>query len=214
MSIVAEFTIEADEFLLGRIIADFPGLSVDLERVVPIGRRIVPYVWGYGPDLDDFEAAMADHPNVASITVLDRVGDGTLYKIEWEDPTNQLISGIANVNATILEAHADDEWTFRIRFENHTDLAAFHAYCQREDITYHLERVYSLADAPKPDSTDALTPPQREALFMAVEQGYFEVPRKVTLAELAADLGVSEQAVSERVRRGADKVLRTALRAP
>lgn len=217
MSIVAEFTIEADEFLLGRVIGEFPGLSVDLERVVPVGKRVIPYVWGYGPDLGDFEAAMADHPNVDSITVLDRVDDRALYKVEWEDPANQFVSGIAEVNGTVLEAHGDDEWAFRIRFEDHTDLTAFHDYCQRNDIAYHLNRVYSLVDAPQPDSVDpdsadTLTRPQREALVMAVERGYFEVPRKVTLAELATDLGVSEQAISERVRRGADRVLRKALR--
>jgi len=50
-----------------------------------------------------------------------------------------------------------------------------------------------------------------EALVSAVERGYFEVPRGVTLGDIADDLGISQQAASERVRRGTNTVLRTVL---
>jgi hypothetical protein len=41
-----------------------------------------------------------------------------------------------------------------------------------------------------------------EALVLAVERGYYDIPRQCTTAQLAAVLGVSDQAVSERLRRG------------
>jgi predicted DNA binding protein len=47
-----------------------------------------------------------------------------------------------------------------------------------------------------------VTGPQREALVLAVERGYYDIPRRCSTAELAAVLGVSDQAVSERLRRG------------
>jgi predicted DNA binding protein len=46
---------------------------------------------------------------------------------------------------------------------------------------------------------------------MAVERGYFDVPRKTTLEELADELDISRQALSEHVRRGTEKILRRAL---
>ncbi|WP_254764314.1 helix-turn-helix domain-containing protein [Natrinema marinum] len=210
MAIVAEISIEADEFLLGRIIAEYPGLSVEIERVVPAAKRIMPYIWGYGTDLDAFEAAMKASPNVASITVLDEYEDRALYKIEWEDPAEQLITGIARTDATILEAHSDDEWLFRIRFEEHAGLTRFNKYCLENDITYRLNRVSSLADTGAGEDDYGLTEAQYEALSLAVERGYFKVPREVEYEELADELGVSVQAFSERVRRGADKVLESA----
>ena len=214
MSVVAELSIEADEFLLGQLIADFPGLSVEIERVVPAQKRIMPYIWGYGDDLDEFERAMDESPNVRSMAVLDRLDDRALYKIEWEDPAEQLISGIAETDATILEAYSDEEWTFRIRFDDHAGLAAFNRYCTAHGISYQLDRVSALADTVPTASRYDLTEPQYEALRLAVEQGYFEVPREVTFEELADELGVSVQAVSERVRRGANNVIRTALLHP
>ena len=42
---------------------------------------------------------------------------------------------------------------------------------------------------------------QREVLQLAVERGYFETPREVTLDELAADLELPRSTVSYRLRR-------------
>ena len=211
MSVIAEFSIDADQFLLGRIIADFPDIAVEIERVVPTGNRVMPYIWGYGEDLDEFVTAMQEHPNVGSITAVDQVDNQALYKIEWEDPTEQLIAGIAETTATILKAHSDNMWTFEIRFEDHEGLAAFNEYCTAHSIEYRLERVSALTDSQYFRESYALTELQHEALSLAVEHGYFEIPREVTYKELADQLDISEQAVSERVRRATNKVLRATM---
>lgn len=211
MSIVAEFTITSDQFLLGRLLKEHPDLSVEIERVVPASKRVMPYVWGYGDELDRFETAMQEQSEIKSLIVLDRLPDSALYKIEWEEPVQNVITGIAETNATILEAHGGEEWLFRIRFDDHAGLAAFHNYCVEHGITYHLNRVYSLRDESVANLLYGLTNAQREVLVKAVELGYFKVPREVTFAELAEEFGISEQAVSERVRRATDKVLQQAL---
>ncbi|MFC6716949.1 helix-turn-helix domain-containing protein [Natrialbaceae archaeon GCM10025810] len=214
MTVIAEISIRADQFLLGQIIAEHPGVSVELERVIPTEKRIMPYIWGYGSNLSAFEAEMNESENVKSIAVLDEYDDRALYKIEWEDPAEQLITGITGTDATILEAHSDDEWSFRIRFGDHSGLAAFNQYCADRGIRFRLNRVSSLDDVPPIGDDYGLTEAQYEALSLAVERGYFKVPRKVEYEELADELGVSVQALSERVRRGADKVLETALGHP
>lgn len=48
---------------------------------------------------------------------------------------------------------------------------------------------------------DGLTTRQRETLRLAADRCYFEIPRRATLADLADELGVSDQAISERLRR-------------
>lgn len=211
MTVLAEFSIEADQFLLGRIIANFPDVDVEIERVVPTGNRIMPYIWGYGDELDELVTAMREHPNVESITAVDRVDNQALYKIEWEDPTERLIAGLAETTATILKAHSDDTWTFEIRFEDNEGLAAFSEYCASHGIEYRLKRVSALTDSEYFEKSYAFTEPQYEALSLAVKRGYFEIPREVTYEQLAGQLGVSEQAVSERVRRATNKVMRAAM---
>lgn len=46
-----------------------------------------------------------------------------------------------------------------------------------------------------------LTSEQYEALTEAIQYGYFEIPRDISLVELAAELDISHQALSERLRR-------------
>lgn len=60
-------------------------------------------------------------------------------------------------------------------------------------------------DAPLADLRDE----ERRALALAHERGYFEVPRRTTLNELAAALGQSDVETSEQLRRGIDAVLPT-----
>lgn len=47
-----------------------------------------------------------------------------------------------------------------------------------------------------------LTPAQREILGYAVESGYYSLPREVSTQELADEFDISDQAVTERLRRG------------
>ena len=46
----------------------------------------------------------------------------------------------------------------------------------------------------------------------AWEAGYFETPREATLEDLASDLEISQQALSNRVRRGLNTLISNTLR--
>ncbi|WP_135830139.1 helix-turn-helix domain-containing protein [Halorussus halobius] len=67
-----------------------------------------------------------------------------------------------------------------------------------------LERVFPLGS--EDDEAVAkrwdLTPAQEAALRVALELGYFSVPRESTASEVAAELGISKSAFLERLRRG------------
>jgi hypothetical protein len=54
----------------------------------------------------------------------------------------------------------------------------------------------------EPAGRFGLTDSQHRVLELASRRGYFEVPRDVTLKELADEVGVSHQALSEQIRRG------------
>lgn len=56
-----------------------------------------------------------------------------------------------------------------------------------------------------------ITEEQQEALIRAYTAGYYTIPRKITAKELADELGVSHQALSERLRRGHENVVKNAL---
>jgi predicted DNA binding protein len=211
MSVIAEFTIQSSEFILGQVLARDPDTHIEMERVVPASGRVMPYVWVHGGDFDEFEAAVRSSVYVKRLAAVDVVGDSGLYRVEWDEDVESLIYGMAETDATILEARGNEQWLFRIRFDDHSGLANFHNFCIVHDITFELNRVYTLSEEQRGGHAFDLTEAQRRALVRAIEDGYFEVPRGTTLGELGAELGISEQSVSENVRRGANKVLKKTL---
>jgi predicted DNA binding protein len=55
-----------------------------------------------------------------------------------------------------------------------------------------------------------LTEKQRETLEIALRTGYYEQPRGANLADLAAEIGVSKSAVSQRLRSAEAKIIKNA----
>jgi predicted DNA binding protein len=214
MTVIAEFTIDSEQFILGQVLALDPDTPVEMERVVPASGRVMPYVWVQGSDLDAFEKAIRASEYVRGLTALDVVEDSALYRVEWDEQVESLIYGMAETNATILEATGNEKWHFRIRFDDHSGMTNFHNYCTSHDIRFQLDRVYTLNEDQDGGYSFDLTKAQRSALVTAVQDGYFEVPRRTTLGAVGGKLGVTEQSVSENLRRGANKVLRKALLSP
>lgn len=60
---------------------------------------------------------------------------------------------------------------------------------------------------PAEEEVRVLTDRQREVLMYAISAGYFQVPRKLGLKELAEELDMSEGALSELLRRAEGRVL-------
>ncbi|MHA1343749.1 MAG: helix-turn-helix domain-containing protein, partial [Promethearchaeota archaeon] len=46
-----------------------------------------------------------------------------------------------------------------------------------------------------------LTKRQKEVLIIAIKKGFFDIPRKISLSELAKELKISSSSLSETIRR-------------
>jgi predicted DNA binding protein len=207
MSIIAEFTTPAREFALGDALAAHPEVRLELEKVVPTRMQILPFFWAWGEDLDDFAETVREQSIVESLKAVDSVDDQTLYRVEWTDVITDLGRIIRSADATVLEASGQrDTWQFELRFASHEDVRSLQADCIDHDISLELQRLHSLTELDADGKYD-LTPEQRETLLTALEHGYFEEPRDVTLEELAELQGLSPTAVSGRMRRAEAKLI-------
>jgi len=56
-----------------------------------------------------------------------------------------------------------------------------------------------------------LTETQRDTLLTALQAGYFDVPRRINLQDLAEQFGISDTALSQRLRRGLTELLTSTL---
>ena len=76
-----------------------------------------------------------------------------------------------------------------------------------QNITLEKLRDYRIQETP----LDALTDRQHEVLDVAYELGYYDVPRKSSTAEVAADLGVDDSTVAEHLQRAEHNLLESLL---
>lgn len=73
-------------------------------------------------------------------------------------------------------------------------------YCESHGLTFDVEVIRELDG--EPAGRYGLTAKQYKALSKAANQGYYDIPRDTELQELADDLAITHQALSERLRRG------------
>lgn len=212
MSVIGTIEIPAEKFALGAALAADPDVRIRLERVVPLGSTFVPYIWVSNPDVEAVEAALRSASPIEAVEVVDRLEDEGLVRVEWAGEVDGLLTAIDENGATILEAIGEaDGWTMQLRFDDHTDLSAFYRQCVDEGITLDLESVYNPGHPGSVGLRSDLTDAQYDALVTALEGGYFEVPRRRNLTELAAGMGVSDTAASQRLRRGISSLLAATL---
>ncbi len=211
MSVIVELSIEPDEFELGRILVLSGATNLTLETMVPLGERSIPFFRLFDDDSTEFERAVRDHDAVDRLELVNRHDGESLYALEWRTADDAFLTLITEANAHLLEASGTpDAWQFELRFPSHDQVTGFAEACADNDITFDIERVFNPT---RPDAGPwyGLTKPQRETLVYAVEQGYYAIPRQVSTNELAEDLGISDQAVTERLRRAIGTLTRNTL---
>lgn len=201
-NVVFEFSVPADAVVLGETLPKFPGLTVELEQLVPTRHSPMPFLWTSSAEgLSAFGEAAAEDPSVEEITRLSTLEEGVLYQVRWAAADEGLLGRLSSGDEAILQARGrGDEWTLKIRVNSREELADFRAFCGRRDIPFHVIRIYDLTK-PKIGEYD-VSEKQRAALLTALELGYFNIPRDASLREVADSLGISPRAASERLRRG------------
>lgn len=207
MSVIADFSIPADQFAIGHLLEVRPGVRVRFESMIPTGGVIIPYFWVRGPDVETVEAALRASPMVEAVSVVDELDDETLFRVAWAEGVDGFIESITRADAVVLDGEGHgDHWSFQLRFPEYEALSTFYHDLVEKDISVDVEDIHNPIEFEE-TMEFGLTPEQHEALSIALEAGYFAVPRETTMVELAEKLGISDSAVSQRIRRGLTKIL-------
>jgi len=211
MSVVVEFGLRSNEFELGRILELEAGEELRLEAVVPTGERAIPSFWTDGVDAEAFERRVREHDSVEALTAVQSLEERRLYTLEWDRRADRVIGGIRVEGGRLLQATGrSDGWAFQVRFPTHDALSAYQSRLRDAGLEPSVQRVYT-PDEPDGTASYGLTDRQRETLTLAVKRGYYDIPRSSSTADLGAELDISDQAVTERLRRGTDALVSNAL---
>ena len=179
----------------------FPDATLRLLTGVPMGDRALELGEVRAEDPEPVVAAIRDHPDISEYEAL-WTGDGRaigqyearergLYEFLWASSLPPEFPIVVEDGVMEFDLTATREG-----FE------AFGDALEDGDQEYELLSVVHAADG-----TALLTERQRECVTAALRLGYFEVPRRATLAEVAEALGVDKSTASETIRRAVGRVM-------
>lgn len=214
MNVAAEITVPEIQTALGRVTADID-VRFELERLVPLNDQQLPYLWvDVAPkDTDRFEEVVTEVDSVGNISSLWERGTTRLYWVDWAGVPDGVFAAASQSETNVKRAvGTPDGWGIQLMAPERDRLASFRDECASRSIPFTLERLR--APQPPMDRGIKLTEPQRKALRLAFENGYYEIPRQTTLDALGSSLNVSRQAVSHRLRRGTKRLIEEVLSDP
>jgi predicted DNA binding protein len=211
MTVVATFELPAGESPLGRVLTAADGVRVDFETSVPTNNGTVPFLWVTAGDTDAVESALDSDPTTGSAECVVRTDERALFRVDWETDVGGILGLFEEYDAVVLEAWGErNQWTFRTRFADNDELSTFYQSCLEADLEIELVRTQE-SNGDVPVRGYGLTQEQRLTLTTAARNGYFEVPRRCSLGTIAEELGISDSAASQRLRRGLSGLLSATL---
>lgn len=210
MSYIAEFKIPPESFPFGQTLLEMEDIEIEIDQIVPTDESVLPFFWVRGCDPEEFMAAAEDEPNVEETIELESVEHTALYRANWK-PNSEVINELITSDVTIIRANGTaDGWQFEVRMNDRSEFRQLWSVFQTAETQVDLVWIHDLADTLE-QKDNSVTNDQREALLAAYDAGYFEHPRATTLDELGEQFDISSRAVSERIRRGTQNLVRKAL---
>lgn len=211
MPTIVSGTVPASEFALDHSLEALPDLMFEVERIVSTGDEVVmPLLWIRGASREAVEETLEADPTVDNVTLVGDFDDEWLFQMEWVGHVDLIVQMLTNSEATILDAVGrEDRWKLRVLYPRRSLFSMTHDFCDEHGLNFEVASIRDLDS--EPAGRYGLTTQQYEVLATAASHGYFEVPRAVTLEELAEEFDVSHQAVSERLRRAVNALVEDTL---
>lgn len=206
MAVTAEFRLYSEQHPLVSIAQTVPECTITVEHEDQADAGPIIFVLRVVcKSFEVFETALEDEAAVAEYTLISDEESVRIYHTVFEDLYPEKIDELV-FNKTLVERWwitAKGEH-LKQQFANRSELVAYRDSCRKMGIDFQLHRLY------ESDSDDYRIPgvseKQHEALRVAYEEGYFDVPRRASLRDVANVLDISRSALAERLHRGQSHV--------
>lgn len=161
----------------------------------------MPFVWVTTKDFEAFETTVDEDSSVESYSLLAQCNGEQFYRMNWIADAELAIHLLIEKDAAITTAQTTGEfWEFQVMCPEHDSLSVVYDFCETNGLELTVDSIYELDG--NDGSMHGLSESQYTAIMKGREMGYYDVPRETVLTELADELDVSHQALSEKLRRG------------
>lgn len=192
-------------FLLAEVLQASSGLVGRLGPTIAQSKSIHSYLSIEGMNDGTAPVQTVGGGFVGYVEPLDEGDLNHVYRVQWTADDGHPFASVDSDNVTILGGISrNGTWRLTMQFDSGESLESFRRRVTEDDGGWQIHRVLWSTDTVS--VIERLTPVQRETLETAVARGYFDIPRGISTTELADELGVTTNAVSERLRRAEREV--------
>mgnify|MGYP006278989707 FL=1 len=198
---IVEAAVPAEQLALGETLRAVPDTRVDAVRAVAAGSSSVLPVLVFDGHHEAVEAALREDASVDSVSTLAALEAECVYQVEWESAAgDRLRTMFPDEGAVLRTRAADEKWCFRALFADRGPMEEWYRGSREAGLDVDVESVHDPTESVR-SRQHGLSRKQYVALETALQNGFYDIPRKVTLEELADEFDVSHQALSERLSR-------------
>lgn len=196
----ARFTVPAEGFVLAELFERVSDARVECKPALASSLDHELVVIRTDEHKKDVDAALQSDAGIGEVECFGECAGGWTYRITWKGRPRRLLQQFVTRDVTLLSARGrDSTWKFHLAAPNREKISQ--ASNVMDDLDCGAEcRNLSAFDGEETNRSK-LTSKQQGALISAFEMGYYDVPQNVSLKDVATDLGISHQALSERLHR-------------
>lgn len=208
---IARFHVDASDFGLEETLDSFPDATFECERgVESVDGALMPLVWARDVERSGLGARLDADTSVERARLVEDCGSDRLYHVEWAGTVRTIARMLTEGAISVREARlTDGRWSLEVLFPSRTCLSRAYRLC--EDFGVNVDVTMVRKHTGKPEDRFGLTEQQLTALRTAFEHGYFEIPKATDLDGVAEHLGLTHQALSERMRRGQGELIESTI---
>jgi predicted DNA binding protein len=207
-------TIPLAEIALSETARQLPDVYFYVEQTAMADTDDTLNLWIATDDPSAIDGALEDDPSVTDHERLKGNDDEYLYRVTLAKEVRLVRELVHGYDGTITEVYGDaDGWTLEVRFPDRERFSELDDEFEGFGIHPTYETIESIDDS-EDEPMNVLTDSQRRSIELAVDRGYYQVPREVSLQELAREMDISHQALSERLRRAEKRLAEEKLTSP
>ncbi|HEC37491.1 MAG TPA: hypothetical protein ENI29_04590 [bacterium] len=191
-----------DKLWISQIFKNYPGVKLEIENFIPfdlersIGNSIIE-IKHY--NIDKIIEDVRNHPSVFELNVMETEENKVKFNIKTKDP--YLLYAIIKCGVLVqFPVNVKEGYAYWRLISSRDRIDKLLTLFEQKKINFELLRIGNSPYA-LDDEKNKLSLNEENVLDKAISSGFFEIPRKISLEELANTMGKSKSGLSVMLRK-------------
>lgn len=188
---------------IAQMFSNFQDVRMEIEHFLPydlenyIGNAMIE-IFHY--KTEKIIEMVENHPSVHDFSLLEKEDNRIRINVKTKDPI--LLYSIIKCGVLVkFPIKVRDGYAYWRLISSRSQLDSFLSLLEKKGVNFELLRVGNSPYEIEDGNDSKLSYEELEVLNIAIERGFFEVPRDISLQELADELGKSKSALSVMLRK-------------